>query len=286
MRAELFQLPRRRSRLLCEAFAGALRAGGRHEAKITLVTPADREVTSDAPLVAHYGLEGPLRDLHRARCREPGRFRTLLFDLGYWGRHEGGRYAGYHRAVFNRLHTAYDHAQIYDRARVERLGVPRAARAHLDGQYVVLIGQSDKAGWVYDLGPGEWEREAVETMRCHTDRDIYFVRKLSARVSAQPPAGTAPTTEPLAALFASAWAVVAHHSNALLDALLAGVPVFCADGMARGLAETDLTRIESPRRVSATEVDNLIACAANAQWTMAEVGDGTALRSFEAGGML
>jgi hypothetical protein len=39
---------------------------------------------------------------------------------------------------------------------------------------------------------------------------------------------------------------VAHHSNAAVDALLAGVPCICPDGVASVLSGHDLTQIESP----------------------------------------
>lgn len=110
----------------------------------------------------------------------------------------------------------------------------------------------------------KWRADVAAILAKHTDRTIVW-RDDPRHMKVPPP--------PLEAALARAWAVVSHHSNVSTDALLAGVPVFVTDLCgARALAETDLAKIETPRRPD-NRLEWAAILAAN-QWTLKEIADG------------
>jgi hypothetical protein len=68
---------------------------------------------------------------------------------------------------------------------------------------------------------------------------------------------------------------VTLHSNVAVDALLAGIPVNVAEGVARDFS-TPLVHIETPRRPDDRE--QLMADIAYCQWLPAEMASGAAWR--------
>lgn len=121
------------------------------------------------------------------------------------------------------------------------------------------------------MGTGGWLPATLATLARHTDRPI--------RVRAKPPHHLR-DRDPLAPHLEGAHAVVTFMSNAAVEAVLAGIPVFvtgrCA-ASAMGLA--DLALIESPLRPDGREqwAWNL---AAN-QWTLPEIRAGLAWRMLQ-----
>jgi hypothetical protein len=88
-------------------------------------------------------------------------------------------------------------------------------------------------------------RDGSATARL-TDRPIVYRPKPNG-IGARPIDGTVWGKGPLLAeALVGCHAVVAHHSNAAVDALLAGVPCVCPDGVASLLRAPDLTEIEQP----------------------------------------
>lgn len=78
-----------------------------------------------------------------------------------------------------------------------------------------------------------WLDEMVETLKRYTDRPLIIREKLSAT--------------PLAAELKGAHALVTHQSNAAVEAVIMGCPVFVDPGSAAALVgQTDLSLIETP----------------------------------------
>ncbi len=73
------------------------------------------------------------------------------------------------------------------------------------------------------------------------------------------------------AALADCWAVVTLHSNVAVDALMAGIPVNVAEGVAAEFS-TPLAQIETPRMPEGRE--QLFADIAYCQWTPAEMASG------------
>ena len=273
-----------RARAICEAVQAGL---ARHGQAVTVRNSAEFRAP-EADVAIFYGLWGPLREIQRA-YPAAGRA-SVLIDLGYWGRVEGGKLAGYHKIAVNARHaTAYFQRVRHRADRFEHFGLrpqPFARR----GGHILLCGMSRKAAWVYGLDAEAWERQAVATLRQHTQREIRYRPKPSWR-EAQPLDGAswAPAGKDLLLgerSFADCWAVVTHHGNTALDALVAGVPVFCEDGLASVMARHDLAQIESPLYPDEAARDQLLYDAAYTQFTVAEIADGTAWVHLKKEGLL
>jgi len=185
----------------------------------------------------------------------------------YYGDHAYFRRFQFYRVTKN----GYQHhgSGKASRDRFERLGIEiEPWKRGRD----ILICPPDHA---YALRAGfdadEWLASTVATLRVHTDRPLRF----RARVGAERNVVT------LRAALKDCHAMVTHHSNAAVEALCMGYPVFVTgDCAARALAETDLGKIETPRyprdrrRWAAVLADN--------QWTFAEMAEGAAWRKLRA----
>src|SRR3546814_146351 len=115
-----------------------------------------------------------------------------------------------------------------------------------------------------------WLKRVVGELRLHTDRPIVVRTK---------PRRAAHT--PLSADLRDCWALVTFMSNSAVEAVLAGVPVFCTGTCAASrMGLSDLARIESPAYPGgrAQWAWNL---AAN-QWTLDEMRAGEAWKVLNA----
>lgn len=274
MRAIFYRVKSRRSQVIYEAWRAGL-------AKHGIALPAKREEERrgiEADLVIHYGLWGTLRTL-AAECAASGA-KAVFCDLGYWGRIEGGKLAGYHRVAVNAQHaTAYFQKIKHGPERFRRFGI-QTQPFRREGSHVLLCGMSAKAAWVYGLGPEEWERGAAAKLTAG-GREVWYRPKPSWKHSS-PIAGTVwrgnrdQTREPIEHDLVGAWALATHHGNTALDALAMGIPVFCENGLASALAERDLAKIVTPRIPNDEERDQLLYDAAWTQYSIAEITEGRA----------
>lgn len=269
-----------RAKAICVAVTAGL---ARHGQAVEVVASVAYRAPQ-ADLAISYGLWGPLRKIHED-YRAAGRA-TLLIDLGYWGRIEGGKLAGYHKLAVNGRHaTAYFQRVKHPPDRFRRFGIEPQPfrRTHHESRitnHVLLCGMSDKAAWVYGLRAEEWERQAVERLRRATRREIRYRPKPSFK-GAQPLDGAQWAPAHANVLMAprdldDCWAVVTHHGNTAFDALIAGLPVFCEHGLASVLGSGDLGLIETPRYPDEAARDQLLYDAAYTQFKVCEIADGTA----------
>jgi len=215
--------------------------------------------------------------------------KTVVFvDMGYWGRRQGGRFVGYHKVTINGRHPGpYLMKRTRDPSRIMRLGVnPLPWQA--PGKHIIVAGMSDKSAESYGLRPEEWERWAVAEIRKHTKRPIHYRPKPSWR-GARPIAGSEfhaarASSDATAQTFVDCHAVVTHHSNIAIDALVHGVPAFCWDGAATCMSLQDLAQIDTPLRPDNREqwLANLAWC----QWTVGEMASGEMWRTMKRDGMI
>jgi hypothetical protein len=259
----------RRSKLICEAMMTGIKARGdnptlRHEHDY-------RE--PEAEVAVFYGFVGKLPQIMRD-YRDAG-LKAVYVDLGYWGRHDGGRWSGFHKVVVNSRHpTEYFQAKQMGPARASRFHVRPAAWSE-NGQHILLAGMGDKGAEAEGYKPEQWERSAIEEIRRYTDRRIIYRPKPSWK-TAKPIEGaqfSAPQ-QPLDVVLKTAHAVVTHHSNVAVEGLVAGVPAFCWDGVAKPMSGQDLSRIENPHRPEGRQewINNI----AWVQWSIPEMHLGKA----------
>lgn len=132
------------------------------------------------------------------------------------------------------------------------------------GGHIVVCPQSAEfmalVGW-----QGDWLADVTAGLKQHTSRELRVRVKGERR--------------PLAEDLRGAWALVTHMSAAAVEALLAGVPVFCTGRCAaRWMGTCDLSLIEEPSMPERRE--EWAAVLAQNQWTEAEMRDGTAWRAL------
>jgi len=151
---------------------------------------------------------------------------------------------------------------------------------------------SEKCAVFEGFGFEQWERNAIAQMRKVTDRPIVYRPKPRKRDTPQYPmiegvAYSNPAkTKHLEDELRDAWAVVSHHSNAGIDALLNGVACYSAEGVATVVGCTDLADIENRRFPTDEERRQWAYDIAYCQFNRPEMRDGTAWRHFKDEGLV
>jgi hypothetical protein len=219
-----------------------------------------------------YGLALGLRRVLE-EYRAAGR-KAIYVDMGYWGRRLNDRFDGFHKLALNDRHpTAYFQRWAHPPDRIQHHGI-RLKPWRTAGRHILVAGMSAKAAQAEGLPPHSWERATIARLRELTDRPIVYRPKPNWTEACPIEGSVFAQTQPLDSLFNNCHAVVAHHSNVAVDALLAGVPCICPGGVASSLSGHDLTLIESPpmpdgRQQWAQDV-------AYTQWSIHEMRTGAA----------
>lgn len=237
------------------------------------IMPSVKYRTPDTQIAIFYGLSGRLLEIFND-YPAAGR-KAVYVDLGYWGRKDGGRFSGYHKMVVNSRHpTDYFQKIAHDSKRADlfRLSpLPWKRR----GEHILITGMGPKGANAEGYRPGEWEAMAVEQIRKVSNRPIVYRPKPNwANPDRLPGARMAPSGQSLEQALVGCHAVVAHHSNAAIEAIVAGVPAFIVEGAAVPMAKTNLAEIEKPAYPEGRRqwVNDL----AYTQWSIAEMQSGAA----------
>lgn len=168
---------------------------------------------------------------------------SIYIDLGYWERVGVQRYAGYHKLSVNGRHpTDYFQRYQHDNQRLHNIGI----KPWSFGDHIVVTGMSGKGAVAEGYKPQEWETNAISVLKEHTDRPIYYRPKPSWLMSSPIEGSIYDKTHSLDEMLNGCHAVVCHHSNCAVEALIAGVPVFVIGGVARPMGLQDLKKIEKP----------------------------------------
>lgn len=244
-----------KARVVCAAFIEG--AGGG-----PVLQPAPRRLVGCGPAV-FFGVTEATQHLWRT-ARAQGRDAYYL-DNAYFDAARGRLL----RATRNAAQASGDEPP--DWARWAALGL-RVRPWRRTGRHVLLVAQSPTHMRAYAGQDGHWWQRAHAALRAHTDRPIV-VR------------GWRPDKRALAATLAAdlkdCWALVTWSSAAANEALLAGVPVFCAGPCAASrLGLADLARIERP--VYPEGRTRWAAALAGRQWSLDEFRAGTAWRTLHA----
>ena len=212
---------------------------------------------------------GSLRglDLLLATARREGRDWVYL-DNGYFrpSNHAHGDYSGYYRMTLNALQHDGRGAAAPNRWRALKRPIHdwRPARA---ANVVLVCPPGERFAALQGFSARDWLVTTMGTLRAHTDRAIVVREKLS------------PGAISLAEQFKTTHALVTYNSNAAVEALLYGVPVFCTNPCAAAcMGERDVSLIETP-----SYPDNREQWAANLaahQWTREEMRNGQAWHEF------
>ena len=268
-----------RSQLIGRAMAhGIAKKGG----KVILRSSVNHRNRCEFEVAIFYGLAGGLAKL-LADYRDSGR-KAFYIDLGYWGRRKLSRWDGNHKIALNSRHpTAYFQQKPKPPQRFNEFGIPiRPWRT--SGRHVVVIGMSAKAAAAEGLRPHQWETETILRLRQLTDRPIIYRPKPNWDEAKPIPGSLFGKGPSLEQHLVDCHAVVAHHSNAAVDALLAGVPCICPDGVASVLSGHQLEQIEAPPTPDGRE--QFAYDLAWTQWSVDEMQEGRVYQYLIAEGLL
>lgn len=134
------------------------------------------------------------------------------------------------------------------------------------GSYVLVCLHGVKFGRPWGIDIVEWNATIEDRIRAHTDRPIIVRPKPTCPKEMR-------DAPPIEDQLADAWCIVTHSSTIAVQAVLAGVPVFCEPTCAAApVGRTDL-EIESPVRPDREE---WIAALAWRQWLRSEMLSGEA----------
>lgn len=210
--------------------------------------------------VAVYGILRGTGPLLRQAQREQREW--IYLDNGYF---RPGHYDGFFRVTRNAYQ--YIDSGPPDHDRLRRLGI-EIKPWRLSGRHVLVCPPSSVSAEHLGLNRAEWLTSVTQILARRTDREI--------RIRLKPIGGTA---VPLAADLKDCHAVVTFNSNVAVEALIAGVPVFCHPiSAAAPLARQEVNLIEDPY-LPDTRPDWAARLAAN-QWTLDEMRDGTCARAL------
>ena len=268
--------------------AGAERAGDKVK---RMGAPEYREPCSD--VLVHYGFDGS-QESNIAKAHDEyvaAGLRAVYVDLGYFKMKEKlGRFRFYHRFSINDRHPTAYFQNVSASARPGRRARDQGRKENAAGSRIILCGMSEKAS-AFDGAIG-WEEATIAELRKHTERPIIHRPKPGReRCPALPKIPTAdgysdPERRTLKDELADAWAVVSHHSNAGLDALVAGVPCFQEEGVALVLGWRITSSIETPRLPTLEERQQLVNDVCYTQFNGGEAAAGIAWRHFRDEGLL
>lgn len=200
----------------------------------------------------------PLLDAAIAQRRE-----WWYADNGYFG---AGHYGGYYRVTKN----AFQHSGQGDahRARFEQHRIP-VLKWQTQGRHILLCPPGKLHGELFDYDAAGWASETLAALLATSNRPVRVRTKPSKN------GGSVPLSEDLK----NCHALVTRASNAAVEAVLQGVPVFCTHPCAAyRMGNPNVREIESPRYPDDREqwAANL---AAN-QWTLNEMRDGSCWRDL------
>lgn len=140
------------------------------------------------------------------------------------------------------------------------------------GSHILVCLQGEGQYKLFGMTLSSWLSEVVSRLKGYTDRPVV-IRSRYART-------------PLRNELSNAWAVVTWSSNAAVDALLYGVPVFVTADFAAAyrMGTPDLSRIETPWYPDDRE--RFFSVLAANQWTMDEIRAGHAWADLRGGSEL
>ncbi len=281
----IYKLDRQaRSEKVCAAMAKGIDLVG----DVPTVFSQDRYRTPTHDVAVFYGYVDKLPRI-MSDYRGAGKH-AVYVDLGYWRRKGGevGKWDGYHKVVVNGRHpTGYFQNREHDFTRAAAVGwtAEKILPWQPPGDKILIAGMSQRAAEAEGFRVEQWEKAAIETLLGITDRPIVYRPKPSWK-GARPLLGaeySAPAVSLENALL-NCHAVVTHHSNVAVDAILAGIPAFCDAGVALPLARTDLLDIECP--IYPSDREQWLSDIAWCQWSVPEMALGLPWRHLKDEGLI
>lgn len=201
---------------------------------------------------------------------------VVVLETGYINRGDGE--AHHYAAGFNGLNGRADFRNKgMPSDRVEKLGVE--LKPYREGNSVVLCGQVPWDASVDGTDHLAWIEYTAERLRSFTKRPIIFRPHPKAAGAYRPLNGVYVSTGPITEDLKDAHAVVTYNSNAGVEALIDGLPVFASDrgSMCWEVANRSLVSIDVPNKPDRQQWLNDLCYA---QWNLDEFRSGEAWASL------
>jgi hypothetical protein len=184
-------------------------------------------------------LRGILKHKLIKRCWQDGR-PFLFMDSGYFGNRPNpnnpGGWKVWHRVVPNN----FQHHEIVPRPadRWERLNI--RLRPRQQGTRILVAAPDEKPCIVYDVSLDQWLKNTVQTIKQYTDRPVEIRHRDPNRQRRQ--------TNDFTDVLRDVHCVVTFNSNAAVEAVMAGVPVYATApcSAAAPVSNTDFEKIDDP----------------------------------------
>ena len=218
-------------------------------------------------------LRGILKYKIMHRCWQDRR-PFYYMDSGYMGNAISDRNPQGHKLWHRIVPNDLQHSQILPRSpdRLRRLGITGHARRH--GRRVIVAVPDEKPCRFYGIDRDQWIQDTVTTIKKHTDRPIVIRERAPRRQDRV-------ATDPLVRVLGDdTHALVTFNSNAAVEAVIEGVPVFVSapTHAAAPVGNRDLGQIEEPFWPDRDLVEAWLCHLAYGQFHVRELEDGTALR--------
>lgn len=231
------------------------------EARGWKVYETNQTIARKPDLVAGYGWKPVMRT---AWERWPDI--VLHCDLGFWSRDQYMKLA-----LGGRWSTLVDHD--YDDRRLRKHGVQIEASSK-PGRRVLLCGMSAKASGTWGLQPEQWEQQAIKRLVAAGAEKVIYRPKPTWHGARPLKGATFDRAGEIRQAMAQVDVVVSHHSNAAIDAIAAGLPIYVETGIARALS---VPTIEEAVGASAPDLETrarFLRQVAHHQWRMDELASG------------
>lgn len=198
--------------------------------------------------------------------------RYLYLDLGFWERKpKSAVREGYHKVALDSWCPRGTMCRGCPSDRFDRFGIPLVSGGN--GSNVIVAGMSAKAAGSHGLAPHQWEQLAIGRLQ-PTGVPIVYRPKPSWHAARPLPGAAYSVDEDIKDALGKARLLVTHHSNAAVDAIVAGVPVYCETSVGALMSTPNLTDVVNPRRHSEAERRQFLADVAYCQWNVAEMRSG------------
>lgn len=230
------------------------------------VVPTTKRITEEPDLIAGWGFQDVI---HNAWDRWP--HKILHVDAGYWTRTDynklelGGRWMSATGGEYPQERLRAQHVKVRDSQR--------------PGNRILICGMSAKAAHSLGLRPEEWERQAIATLRAAGAECVY--RPKPTWPDARPLKGASfDRSSSIESSFKDQiHGVVSHHSNATIDALAAGLPIYVETGIAKPLSASLIENVAVATAPNREMRMQFLCEVAWHQWTLRELEEGTWLKS-------
>jgi hypothetical protein len=181
-----------------------------------------------------------------------------FIDNGFWnpGGNDG---RGYYRFTYRGLSPV-----LMTDPQTTGRSCPKPPPWRTNGRHILIAMPGAHFGAAHGLDLTKWRANIEHKVRKHTRRPVIVRRKGAGRSLAED--------------LYDCWALVTHSSNAAVDAVIAGVPVFVDEASAAApVGNLDLAQIEQPVMPDRTRWLHSLACQ---HFTLDEMRDGTAWRNL------